>query len=490
MNTSINIKYCLFIIIPLLLISFSVSDNKSEYNVPLSPFSIFTSDLVMDSKVVIVLGHVVNWGYTNKSLSLLMNYNNGLFNISDTMKSFCGSQKSIFTANIDEDNLPDIVAFYVDISSGNPIRFIRVFYNDNGSFNNYSDFDLNNSSSFQGSYFADINGDSYSDVVVISYSEKYWGYLLNDGQGNLSFPTDYDLIYSPTDIKSGKLNEDNYDDIVIGGADLTIKFSQGTSFQTLSFEEAVVDIEIADFDNDGDNDIIGFDNLYFGTEVTFFENTGNSTFYQHENWEFTPGCYYLTVSDYNNDSLPDLFFHANADNGMYFYYNLGGFEFDSPIFFPFTNYGEYSRISASADFDNNGYNDLVIVRSHGTQLPVGNVTMLFNDGLGNFVEDPITGSDTPNPELQTPNLVCYPNPFPDNISIKFNIPEPGNIKLTIYDILGKPVISPVERRTNGLAGTYIWNGLNKFNQQIQPGIYFVKIILDGKQQQVIKIIKS
>ena len=479
-------KRILLIIITCILFSFTTSDSKSEYNVPISPISIFSSDLDLDSNVDIVIGHVVNWGYTNKSISVLMNFNNGLFNISDTMKSFCGSQKSIVATKIDEDYFPDIVTFYSDISSGNPIRFIRVFYNDNGSFNNYLDFNLNNSSSFQGSYFADINGDSFNEIVVISYSEKFWGFLLNDGQGNFSPPTYYNLNFSPTDIKSGKLNEDNFDDIAIGGANLTIKFSQGTGFQTLTFDAGVMDIEIADLDNDGDNDIIGFDDLYFGTEVTFFENTGNSTFYQHDNWEFTPGCYFMTVSDFNNDSLPDLFFHTNSDNEMYFYYNLGGFEFDSPVFFPFTNYGEYSRRSASADFDNNGYNDIVIVRSHGAQLPVGNVIVLFNDGNGNFVNDPITEIQNSKSETQN-SISCYPNPFATETTISFTLINKEYTHLQVFDINGNLINTLVNNELQPDKYKVKWNGTDKNGKEVKAGVFIIKLVT-GRQNHSCRII--
>lgn len=487
MKTQKKIGLNIILIFSLSLISFTIGDSKSEYNIPISPISIFTSDIDLDSDVDIVTGHVVNWGHTNKSMSVLMNFNNGLFTISDTMKSFCGSQKSIVTARINEDSLPDIVTFYADISSGNPIRFIRIYYNDNGSFNNYLDFNLNNSSSFQGSYFADINGDNYHEVVVISYSEEYWGFLLNDGQGNLSSPTYYNLNYSPTHIKSGALNEDNYDDIVIGGADLMIKFSQGTNFQTLSFDDGAVDVEITDLDNDGDNDIIGYDDLYYGTQVRFYENQGNNNFLKHEDWSFTPGCYYMIVSDFNNDSLPDLFFHTNADNGMYFYYNLGGFEFGSPEYFPFTNYGEYFRRSCSADFDNNGYNDLVIVRSSGALLPVGNVTILFNDGNGNFSEDPVTNNQSSNNELQTTSLTCYPNPFNYETTISFTAQENEKVRLQVYDLKGNLINTLNNKIVQYGKYNVKWNGTDKNGKEVKTGVYIIQLVT-GSQNHSCRII--
>ena len=189
--------------------------------------------------------------------------------------------------------------------------------------------------------------------------------------------------------------------------------------------------------------------------------------------------------------LPDIFFHTNVDNGMYFYYNLGNFDFDSPIYFPFTNYGESSRKSISTDFDNNGYNDLVIVRSSGEQLPVGNVTILFNDGNGNFIEDPITEIETNNSTHQHSNLHCYPNPFSTETTISFTIEKKeGRIQLMVFDLNGKLVQTITNKELQKGKHKFKWNGTDKKNKKVESGIYFLSFIKNGGKAKTIKLLKQ
>ena len=64
----------------------------------------------------------------------------------------------------------------------------------------------------------------------------------------------------------------------------------------------------------------------------------------------------------------------------------------------------------------------------------------------------------------------YPNPFNPSTKISFSIPKAGNVKLAVFDILGKQVTELV----NGFkqAGTYDIN----FNaSNIASGVYFYKI---------------
>jgi hypothetical protein len=64
----------------------------------------------------------------------------------------------------------------------------------------------------------------------------------------------------------------------------------------------------------------------------------------------------------------------------------------------------------------------------------------------------------------------YPNPFNPTTQIKFSIPEAGNVKLTVYDVVGREIGVLVNK--NLAAGTYnyTWNASN-----FASGIYFYRI---------------
>jgi hypothetical protein len=79
----------------------------------------------------------------------------------------------------------------------------------------------------------------------------------------------------------------------------------------------------------------------------------------------------------------------------------------------------------------------------------------------------------------------YPNPFNSSTIIKFDIPKSGFIKLTISDLLGKEIESPVnEYKIPGIY-QYIFNSGN-----LSSGIYFYRLQTDNfvqtKKMVVIK----
>ena len=69
----------------------------------------------------------------------------------------------------------------------------------------------------------------------------------------------------------------------------------------------------------------------------------------------------------------------------------------------------------------------------------------------------------------------YPNPFNPTTNITYSIPEKSNVRLTIYDVLGKEVASLVNEEM--ASGTYktTWNGKDSFGHKVSSGIYFYSI---------------
>ena len=64
----------------------------------------------------------------------------------------------------------------------------------------------------------------------------------------------------------------------------------------------------------------------------------------------------------------------------------------------------------------------------------------------------------------------YPNPFNPETTIRFQIPQSGNVSLNVYDVLGRKIATLVDEYK--LAGKYevIFNG-----KELASGVYFYRL---------------
>jgi len=69
-----------------------------------------------------------------------------------------------------------------------------------------------------------------------------------------------------------------------------------------------------------------------------------------------------------------------------------------------------------------------------------------------------------------PSLDSYPNPFSDGLAIRFRVSQPGRVRLTIYDVLGRVMSRPIDdQRTAG-------NFTERIDSMSLPaGVYFVRL---------------
>ena len=105
-------------------------------------------------------------------------------------------------------------------------------------------------------------------------------------------------------------------------------------------------------------------------------------------------------------------------------------------------------------------------------LPTGDITYRAtkDDWNGNPVA--IKNDNTPVPSLFKLNQ-NYPNPFNPSTRITYEIAKSSNVKLTIFDVLGREVA--VLLNTKQQPGTYevVWDAVN-----FPSGVYFYKIQTD------------
>jgi flagellar hook assembly protein FlgD len=69
----------------------------------------------------------------------------------------------------------------------------------------------------------------------------------------------------------------------------------------------------------------------------------------------------------------------------------------------------------------------------------------------------------------------YPNPFVTSTQFEYSTPKQTVVKLTIYDLLGRVVVTLFNESKQ--AGIYeiAWDGKNSDGDEVLPGIYFYRL---------------
>ena len=73
----------------------------------------------------------------------------------------------------------------------------------------------------------------------------------------------------------------------------------------------------------------------------------------------------------------------------------------------------------------------------------------------------------------------YPNPFNPITTINYDLPEDGQIKLVLYNIMGHQVIKLVHENQQAGYKSIRWNGRNTSGQVVSAGMYFYAIETNG-----------
>jgi hypothetical protein len=70
----------------------------------------------------------------------------------------------------------------------------------------------------------------------------------------------------------------------------------------------------------------------------------------------------------------------------------------------------------------------------------------------------------------------YPNPFNPSTTIRFDLPEASNIRLVIYDLLGREVVRLVQGYMEAGYQRVVWNGRTVSGREVPTGIYIARMM--------------
>ena len=65
----------------------------------------------------------------------------------------------------------------------------------------------------------------------------------------------------------------------------------------------------------------------------------------------------------------------------------------------------------------------------------------------------------------------YPNPFNPTTTLRYDIPEDGNVSILIYDMMGRQIRTLVNRNVSAGYHFIQWDGTNQSGSPVSAGVY-------------------
>jgi flagellar hook assembly protein FlgD len=85
-------------------------------------------------------------------------------------------------------------------------------------------------------------------------------------------------------------------------------------------------------------------------------------------------------------------------------------------------------------------------------------------------------------------LSAYPNPFADQVTIRFSIFESAATNISVYSLLGQKIRQISYNYFSAGDHQLTWDGRNDAGAPVPDGIYFIRIT-SGNQEVTGKILK-
>jgi hypothetical protein len=348
-------------------------------------------------------------------LNVLRNYGEEAFGHADY--GLGGSRVGGFH-DFDSDGDVDIV-----MTQFSSERFNVMINNGNASFNTFTRYAAGGGTF--GASAGDVDGDGDGDIAFANQKPDTITVVRNNGDGTFEHNPAYNIGgFSPGSLVLGDFDTDDTLDVattainqfdqisVMRGLGNGV-FTEGTAWSLNTRQDA---IEQADFDNDGDIDLVTANGIT-GT-IAVLRNTGSAVF-DDVDYYSVPEPVSITTADFTGDDFTDVVTVNGTSGELTLTVNNGAGQLFTDIALPFDT---PVVMVVSADFNADGMQDLAVSSEVESR-----VSVLVNDGEGNFaLADEVVVANGPTniavadiDGIAGPDLISY-SPSSETITVLLN----------------------------------------------------------------------
>ena len=290
-------------------------DSHLDYATELNPITVDAADLNGDGHLDLVVGSTLNDGLDDGSVGVMLGNGDGTF---QPMVSYDAGANvtSVAVGDFNEDGHLDVVlAYSVVVPAGSWVS--TYLGNGDGTLQPRTDTPVGRGSATVS--VGDLDSDGHLDVAVvdpdISNADNGVNLLFGNGDGTWQPVVHIRTGTVPTSAAIADFNHDGNPDLVVtvGGpgsaghhASVFLGNGDGTFQKAVNYDTAIHpnSVAVADFDGDGDIDMVVAD--WFSRVVSVFIGNGDGTFQPGTGYSIGPGPYFVAVGDFNGDGRPDV----------------------------------------------------------------------------------------------------------------------------------------------------------------------------------------
>jgi hypothetical protein len=163
----------------------------------------------------------------------------------------------------------------------------------------------------------------------------------------------------------------------------------------------------------------------------------------------------------------------------------------------------FLKVEGSYAYITDDEKGLVIVDISNTTTPVkvgsssyvtevdlieGNLLYTIDNGGLYIIRNDLITSTNRDPVLAPSEFALfqnYPNPFNPTTTIQYEVPQQSQIRISIYDVLGRKVKTLINRTSQPGTFELTWDGTDEFQNPVAGGVYFCGL----EAESFVKVIK-